>query len=236
MKDRLVTINNTEHKDILVYVLGRYYQAWDKVLITNVGLYSLTQISESEVIFKCVANDIKRAGYRLTDFLFIDGCAGMGFDTFVMSYYTDVLANELTPLHLKCIKQNLKVLTRQAKENCFKFFLHDIRLMSFDVTRLDSLAAEIEQYDNKRKIMLYLDPPFGGKDYSNADNIRLTIGEMSLLEFVQKAFSLLTNLQLIVLKLPFNYDLTEFTEKYQSVKIISLAKLTIMFIWSQSIK
>ena len=222
---------NEKYKDIFIYILGRYFNCWNKINITEVGLYSLTNMSESEVIFKAVSSEIKNVGHKVSTFVFIDGCAGMGFDTFVISYYTEVLSNELDTLHAKCIKQNIKILSSQAKENEFAFILHKIRYSNFDISKFASINKEIAGHYSNNKIALYLDPPFGGKDYSKKDKITLNIGEYKLGEFVKASFNNITNLLLIVLKLPFNYNLTEFDNIGSSKKILNLIKLNIMIIW-----
>lgn len=217
-------LENDKYKDIFIYILGRYFGLWHKIQITDIGLYSLTHISEAEVICKSIMAVWKR---RLNcKVSFIDGCAGMGFDSWVLSYYGNVLANELSSEHLDCVKRNIELFRSNVKEIEFQVKPHKIVYSNLDITDFDAIGEKSSTF--KDKICLYLDPPFGGKDYDKQDNLRLNIGDLSLEDFVNESFKRLMNVHLIVLKLPYNYDLTEFTHEFD---LFNLAKLKFLLFW-----
>ncbi len=59
--------------------------------------------------------------------------------------------------------------------------------------------------------IIYIDPPWGGHDYKYKKNLRLSIGEKYIDEIVNDVFNEVTrsNIKMIVLKLPKNYNLYE---------------------------
>ena len=59
--------------------------------------------------------------------------------------------------------------------------------------------------------MYFFDPPWGGPDYKNEATIRLKLSDKSLLDIVKAAKKFNSN-SFVSFKLPYNYDLTEFSE------------------------
>jgi 16S rRNA G966 N2-methylase RsmD len=75
-------------------------------------------------------------------------------------------------------------------------------------------------YKNYSNIdILYIDPPWGGKDYKKQKKLRLKINEKYIDEIINDCFSQKTTIKLIVLKLPKNYDLYELYQLTEYNKI-----------------
>ena len=76
---------------------------------------------------------------------------------------------------------------------------------------IKNLTPEVDIY--------FFDPPWGGPEYKNEEVIRLNLDNKSLLEIVSN-IKKINSESFICFKLPYNYDLTEFSEyKYKIHKI-----------------
>lgn len=83
--------------------------------------------------------------------------------------------------------------------------------------------------------IMYFDPPWGGKQYKNGNNLRLEIGDMFLDDLINDIFEesdqKKSNVRIVVLKLPKNYDLRSLYENTKHHDIIMyLHELQKMFI------
>jgi 16S rRNA G966 N2-methylase RsmD len=75
--------------------------------------------------------------------------------------------------------------------------------------------------------VIYIDPPWGGPDYKNKKNLKIIINTKKLEticdEIIEKKLC-----KLLVLKLPYNYDLLEL--KFHDYKMFVLNKIIILLI------
>jgi RNA cap guanine-N2 methyltransferase len=75
---------------------------------------------------------------------------------------------------------------------------HNVKLMNED------FIQNIERYDTD---ILIVDPPWGGMDYKDKENLVLTLGEMTMTDIAVKSSA-----KACLFKLPFNHDLKAFYE------------------------
>ena len=73
-------------------------------------------------------------------------------------------------------------------------------------------------YKNLKQDVIYLDPPWGGLDYKNSEKLAFKLGDMKLEDLCD---DIMKNklCKLLILKLPYNYDLDTFKHKLSVYKI-----------------
>jgi hypothetical protein len=172
--------------------------------------YSYTHKKEAEhlslFIKKIINNDIENA-------LIVDGTTSLGGNLIsFIHHFKCIIGIEInsirfhkllyflnTKLFLDLIKKNNNMYNSSAK---------DIVLIN------DSFNNYIEFISNiKKKIkIIYLDPPWGGKNYKDYNNIILGLAGVPLNKLVQQ-IKKLDNKIIIILKLPLNYFLKSFSNK-----------------------
>jgi hypothetical protein len=156
----------------------------DKILIDDVGKYSISKPYAVEKITNIIKKNINPSDKTITD-----GFACIGGDTLGFSkIFKEVNSNELDKTRFEYLKHNMNTFNRTN----INFYNEDY----FDlVTKL-------------KQDVIYLDPPWGGVDYKNAKKFKIIIGDKKFEDLCKKIID--DKLcKLLVLKLPFNYDLDE---------------------------
>lgn len=74
----------------------------------------------------------------------------------------------------------------------------------------------VKIFDSLNQDVVFLDPPWGGKEYKNKKQIRLELSGVSLEMLCDKIFEK-TKTKLVALKLPFNYDMEFFISSLQKI-------------------
>lgn len=117
----------------------------------------------------------------------LDGTAGIGGNSISFGqYFLDVTSIEINKERFEYLTENIKSFNLQNKLINGNF--------------VDHLNRE---YD-----LLFIDPPWGGPNYKFELSVTLTIGDKSLIDIVNY---IIKNKKIIVMKLPFNYNLIEFS-------------------------
>lgn len=130
--------------------------------------------------------------------------------------------------------------------NYFKF----VNAIEIDIIRYNYLKKNVALYnfvnvncyhDNAIKILvendelvqdiIFVDPPWGGKDYKLHHNLRLSFGDYSIESLCKMLFQKAHN-KMIVLKLPNNYDFDYLNSELINYRVskVSLEKMTIIVI------
>uniref|UniRef100_A0A6C0ACH9 Trimethylguanosine synthase n=1 Tax=viral metagenome TaxID=1070528 RepID=A0A6C0ACH9_9ZZZZ len=124
--------------------------------------------------------------------------------------------------------------------------------IEFDQKRCDYLrnnldVYEVKNYDVhcgdctkemmkiKKQDIIFIDPPWGGKNYKKYKNLRLCLGEISIEDLIYDLFNsknYISNPKIVVLKLPLNYDITHFFNslKDNTIYIHKLKKMYILVV------
>lgn len=124
--------------------------------------------------------------------------------------------------------KNFKYVNSIEIENTrFKYLQNNIKvynLKNINTYNEDCLNIIHKLYSD----IIFLDPPWGGKDYKYKTNLKLFISDKSIedicFDIMEKKLT-----RLIVLKLPLNYDTNNFSNKLFNFKI-SIKKLNKMLI------
>lgn len=104
------------------------------------------------------------------------------------------------------------VISIEENINTYKMLCSNIKQYDFkNITVLNGDCTQIIPKLNNIDV-IYIDPPWGGKDYKKKDNINLNIGSVSIEEFIINCIIKNNNIYLFVLKLPCNYDFKNLKE------------------------
>ena len=175
----------------------------DKILIDPVGRYSISLPDKSKTIANLISKHIGSNEITITDAM-----ACIGGDTLTFSQtFTKVNAIELDKTRFDYLKHNMELFECKNIEYINNDYLKIIETLKQDV--------------------IYLDPPWGGPDYKTKKTIKIKIGEDKLEDICHRIIEKKL-CKLLVLKLPFNYDLTEL--KFYDFKMFVLNKILIILI------
>jgi predicted RNA methylase len=177
----------------------------------------ITTPNESKKISDIIAQ--KMVQYKpIKECNVVDATAGVGGDSIMLcSIFGSVISIEMNHLRYAFLKHNLE-------QYNFK-----------NVTPIngDSLiiVPKLQFID-----VIYVDPPWGGKNYKMKENLRLMLGDIYIETFVENCFNkniMMFSPKLIVLKLPKNYDLKSLFEILGSqfdIYLYELKKINILLI------
>lgn len=177
-----------------------------KLKIDNESLYSIT-IPKATVE---IGNIIKKY-YTITDTSsIIDATSGVGGDTISYS------------------KLFNKVISIEKNKDRYEFLLHNLQIynisnvVSYNDTFLNLLDLDAD--------IVYMDPPWSGRSYKDVENLTLTLDAIPIEQICKDIISKKNKPNLIVIKLPHNYDFNNF-KKYDIVfNIHKLYKFSIIVI------
>ena len=169
---------------------------YSKLRITEEGKYSLTKQTDSLAIIKAMQNIIGEE--NLGGLTILDGTANVGGDTirFGMNF-NKVISVELNEENFSVLKNNVEIFDLQEK----------VEIINGDITKVWNNAQTFTD-------VLFLDPPWGGKDYRGEEEevLNLFLSGISIAEFVGKVLLSPHHPSYIFIKLPVNYDINSFRD------------------------
>jgi len=176
----------------------------DEILIDEVGKYSISKPYITQILIKLIKKYIN--SHSLSKLKITDGTACIGGDTLAFSKeFESVNSVEFDKTRFDYLKHNMNLFKR------------------YNITFYND--SYLNLYKTLTQDVIYLDPPWGGPDYKNKKNLTLLLGDRRLDDLCR---DIIDNklCRLIVLKLPFNYDLTTFNFKFNKYNI-----KTILFVF-----
>jgi hypothetical protein len=175
----------------------------DKIKIDDVGKYSITLPDKTQIITNLITKYIGSVDITVTDAM-----ACIGGDTLAFSkVYKNINAIELDKTRFEYLKHNMSLF------NCTNItYYNDDYLKIIKTLKQD---------------VIYIDPPWGGPDYKTKKSIKIKIGEKKLEEICDEIINEKL-CKLLVLKLPYNYDLSEL--KFHDLKMVVIGKILIITI------
>ena len=121
-----------------------------------------------------------------SDVKIIDATAGVGGNSISFgTYFSNVTSIEMDTERFNLLVDNLNT--------------HNIKNKTINGNFLDYLDIDYN--------LIFIDLPWGGPSYKYKNSISLSIDNISLYDLIKKI-----NNKIIVLKLPFNYDMNEFSQ------------------------
>lgn len=180
---------------------------YDKLLVTDVGQYSVTSYQESDKISKIILSFFKNNNIIITD-----GTSGIGGNVLSFcKYFKHVNAVEYSPVHCKILSHNVKKI--YGKKN--------VTIMCNDYTKI---------FLKLKQDVVFLDPPWGGSAYKKKPRTYLHLGNYNITQIINK----LTNkTKIIVIKTPYNFDITHLINNvpYKKFKIVKFRKFLIIVLY-----
>ncbi len=159
---------------------------YEDLLITNVGLYSITKWTDSDAISKLILKNIRMKNVTITD-----GTSGIGGNVLSFcKFFKYVNAVEFSPVHYKVLSNNINV-----------YGFDNVAMINDDYTKI---------YNTLKQDVIFLDAPWGGSDYKKKNQIDLFMGKYNLIDLVNM---ILPFTKLVVLKVPYNYNIIGLKQK-----------------------
>jgi 16S rRNA G966 N2-methylase RsmD len=163
------------------------------------GLYSITHPKEADIISETIIEIINKSDLNIMDIT--AGCGGNMIS--FMKYFKFVYGIEIDKKRYNLLKDNLN-----KYNSNYKIICNDAKNINYNKIDID---------------VYFIDPPWGGPDYKNNTNLQLYLSNIKIEDFVL----MLPKNKLIVLKLPFNYNINNFNN---IIKKILINNILILFI------
>jgi predicted RNA methylase len=173
---------------------------YNELQIDTEGLWSITHPKDANIISKTINDILNPSNIKILDMT--AGCGG-NMISFIQNSY-NVTGIEINKERYDILKNNLSKYTNLDNyiiicDDCIKYITND--------------------YD-----VYFIDPPWGGPDYKKTDMIELYLSNINLKDIIL----MIPSNKLIVLKLPYNYNIDFF--KNHVIKKIILNNIIILFI------
>lgn len=206
-----------ENRDLLNYFniddIKKAHNNKKQLQITDKGIYSISKPYLSQWICNIILNNIDNSKEFIKENITLtDGTAGIGGDLIYFSkYFKKVNGIELNKTHFEVLKNNIKEVLNIENVDLFQ----------------DNYCNIYNKLEND---IVYLDPPWGGKNIYKKKDVMLYLGN-------DKIFNIINNLheikiKYIFLKIPhnFNYYLFLHKIKYSEVRIFKNKKVWLLMI------
>lgn len=175
------------------------------------GLYSISSKNVSKFICNIIKKYLRTSNYN--DIIITDATGGIGGNTIgFMNIYGHVNSIEINKIRFDYLVNNVKLYYDENKLNVT--FYNDDYLNIFKKIKQD---------------IIFFDPPWGGKDYKNNDNISLFLSGINMINICNE---LKDYANLIILKVPKNFNIKKFIVEvnYKFLHIHKLNKMDIIVI------
>lgn len=181
-----------------------------RLLIDTVGMYSISTPKKADIISRIISDCLHK--YVPTKKIVVtDAMAGVGGNVISFSrYFGHVNAVELDPLRYQYMVSN-----------CSLFACHNITPIQQNYLNL---------FTKIKQDVIFIDPPWGGKNYKDFESIHLSIGDISVEDLCKH---IIDNklCRLLVLKLPKNIDISILMQ-FPKKKLYDLKKMILVLIYS----
>lgn len=181
-------------------IIDRTFPTIDEIkkkdlIMTTEGLYSVSGKNAAKFLAKIIYKNMHSLNVKITD-----ATGNNGSDTIMLAkYYKHINSIELDKTNFKALKNNVEVFGYNDK----------ITLINGDSTNI--LAETIQD-------VIYIDAPWGGKNYKKEKQLKLYMGQMELSDIYLKYKN---RAKLFVFKVPLNYDINNLIlkTKVQLIKV-----------------
>jgi 16S rRNA G966 N2-methylase RsmD len=189
----------TNNKYIQLYYPFKISDAKDasKLMMTNVGLYSISKPQATTQIFNIIKNKLDFLGLKPENLTITDATAGLGGETLSFAHeFKTVNSVEIQEPHHKAVKNNAEL-----------FNLRNINHINADYTKV---------YDTLEQDIIFIDSPWGGTAYKTdaKTELRMFGSDLKFNDFIKK---LLKKNVIIFLKTPSNIDFTKLKKELTQI-------------------
>ena len=177
---------------------------------TSEQLESYSKTNQEEAI---KINNIIEKNIGSTDILLIDGTTSIGgnFLEFIKHFKYNI-GIELNKERYDRLNDNIKgmdnIIIKKENKLYNKYIYDDKKIITINGSFISVYPKILKKYDNM-DIVVFLDPPWGGKEYKNYDKIIFGLDGIALLDIINKIREIKENVY-FCLKLPLNYYLDSF--------------------------
>lgn len=201
--------NNESDESNIKTVLSLFPYLSDKSVavnlkIDNESIHYISLREYAEKISEIIAKHLKMINIKPMDAVITDATAGVGGNTLSFAkIFKHVHAIEIDKLRCDYLQNNV---------NVYKF--SNVDVLQNDCTLL---LNKIDDHD-----VIFIDPPWGGKNYKDHKNLKLSLSNISielLCNLLMKKEIMVKIPELIVLKLPKNYDVSYLYNSINKKKI-----------------
>ena len=155
---------------------------YSKLKMTPEGEYSITKRKDGKILLNIMKSILKKT----KDKVITDLTGNVGGDTILFGLnFKNVHSIEFNDENFKALENNINV-----------FKLNNVKIYFGDSTKLFDWYTDI----------LYIDPPWGGKDYRKHKLLDLYLGKIRIDEFLEKIVNKNNPPKYIFLKVPYNYN------------------------------
>ena len=171
-----------------------YTENTNLLQISDIGLFSISKPKDAELITNIIMDYVKNPEKKTIT----EGTAGLGGNVINFSkYFKKVKAVENNFLHYQMLKNNISI---------------------FNLKNVDIIYGNyLTVFKNIKQDIIFLDPPWGGEKFKDIPYIDLKLSGVKLHDIVN---NLLSRAELIVVKIPFNFNLNSFVPQIFSNEII----------------
>lgn len=174
-----------------------------KLKIDPESIYYITIRNHAEKINQIIINQLKSLNYNPKESIITDATAGVGGNTISFALnFKSVNAIEIDQIRVEYLKNNISI-----------YELNNVQIYEGDCTKI------ISNIDNHQ--VIFIDPIWGGPNYKNHENLRLLLGDQQIENFCIELMNpkIMKKVpDLIVFKLPKNYDIIYFYKKINEYK------------------
>lgn len=167
-------------------------EKYNKLLFTEESIYSSSKIEGSKLLKNIISENFSNKDITITD-----GTANIGTDSiFLSNYFNKINSVEISNINYNALANNVNV---------------------FEKTNINTILGDIIiVIENLIQDVIYIDAPWGGRDYKKNDKMKLFLGDLEILDFYKKFRN---KAKVFIFKVPYNYDL-DYLKTYINNKII----------------
>ncbi len=186
---------------------------YNKLLIDDESFSFITIREIAYLTSKIICNHLSKHDINPLKVNIVDYCAGVGGNVISFSkFFNHVYAVEINKTRAEYLLNNLNVY------NCKNVTVINNSSIAYNNIG-HSLVNGEEGFYHDNPMVVFIDPPWGGNDYKNVDNLKIKLDDMYIEDLVADIldkFNLLINEykdynnRFIVLKLPKNFDIELF--------------------------
>jgi hypothetical protein len=167
-------------------------EKFNKLLFTEESIYSSSKIEGSKLLKNIILDNLSNNNIAITD-----GTANIGTDSiFLSNYFEKINSVEISNINYQALANNVNV---------------------FEKSNINTVLGDIIiVIENLVQDVIYIDAPWGGRDYKKNDKMKLYLGNMEILDFYKKFRN---KAKVFIFKVPYNYDF-DYLKSYINNKII----------------
>ena len=167
-------------------------ERFNKLLFTEESIYSSSKIEGSKLLRKIIFENLSNKDITITD-----GTANIGTDSiFLSNYFEKINSIEISNINYQALINNVNV---------------------FEKTNINTILGDvIIVIEDLIQDVIYIDAPWGGRNYKKNDKMKLFLGDLEILDFYKKFKN---KAKIFIFKIPYNYDF-DYLKNYINNKII----------------